>query len=505
MDLFGGICVMGFGRTTKGLVSKRAVENSGLSASLDHSPAAHGEGTSFRHKVLDRLLFQRKQSLSWCNAKNRIFMTSLSIRVFTAALVILPFAPSFTAEQPAMNAKEQLRKIRAELKEEHSKGDAAAYLASAHRLSDLLNGSPSSLLQLMSAENFAGDRQAALDSFDQFVRMGQSNEEVLKLKQIELIRNDPRFREIHANMIANTTAKSRASKVFSLEDSGLIPEDIDYDPATESFYITSVLEKKILVVTKSGSTKVFALAPDQWPMMALKIDWPRHVLWATEVALDGFVASPAKGWGRSAILTYDLGTGKLLHRIEGPAHSSLGDMTLTAKGDAIISDGEGGRVYRVDRRTQQIERLDAGDFISPQTPAMSPDGRRIFVPDYLRGIGILDLETKHVSWISMQGAFALSGIDGLYLDGHTLIATQNGTSPERVVEFKVDPSLSHIESESTIERATPALGDPTHGVVVDGYFFYLANSGWDALDDHGNRRPDAKASPPSIMRAKLGN
>jgi hypothetical protein len=123
-------------------------------------------------------------------------MTSLSIRVFTAALAILPFAPSFTAEQPAMKAKEQLRKIRAELKEEHSKGDAAAYLASAHRLSDLLNGSPSSLLQLMSAENFAGDRQAALDSFDQFVRMGQSNEEVLKLKQFELIRNDPRFTAI---------------------------------------------------------------------------------------------------------------------------------------------------------------------------------------------------------------------------------------------------------------------------------------------------------------------
>jgi hypothetical protein len=249
--------------------------------------------------------------------------------------------------------------------------------------------------------------------------------------------------------------------------------------------------------------RVFAAAPDPWPLMAIKIDRQRRVLWVSEVALDGFVISPKKDWGRSAILTYDLRTGNLLHRIEGPAHTSLGDMTLTPNGDAIICDGDGGGVYRVDRETLRIERLDTGDFISPQTPAMFPDGRRAFVPDYLRGIGILDLQTKRVSWIPMSDTHALSGIDGLYLYGHTLIATQNGTSPERVIEFVLDASLSHVESESIIERATPTLGDPTHGVVVGDGFFYIANSGWNTLDDHGNRKPDAKPSAPLMMRAKL--
>jgi hypothetical protein len=236
-------------------------------------------------------------------------------------------------------------------------------------------------------------------------------------------------------------------------------------------------------------------------MMALKIDREHRILWATEVALDGFTIVDQKDWGRSAILIYDLKSGQLLHRIEGPLHTAPGDMTLTKDGDAILSDGDGGGLYRIRRETQQIERLDAGDFISPQTATMLPDGKRIFVPDYARGIGVLDLDTRHVVWIPMQNRYAINGIDGLYLDGNILIATQNGTSPERVIEFKLNDSLAHILSERIIERATPTLGDPTHGVVVGDTFYYIANSGWDTLDEHGNRKPGTTPTAPLIMRA----
>jgi hypothetical protein len=259
-----------------------------------------------------------------------------------------------------------------------------------------------------------------------------------------------------------------------------------------------------LEVDAEGHARSFAKAPDDWPMMALKIDARRRVLWATEVAIDGFTLSPRKDWGRSAILIYDLKSGRLLHRVEGPAHAALGDMTLTADGDAVVSDGDNGGVYRISRSNWQIARLDAGDFISPQSAAMLPDGLHVLVPDYLRGIGILDLKTKGVFWIPMEGKYALSGIDGLYLSGRTLIATQNGTSPERVIRFELGASLKRVESESMIERATPTLGDPTHGVVVDGAFYYIANSGWDSLDEHGKRKSDTGMPVAVVMRADLG-
>ena len=150
-----------------------------------------------------------------------------------------------------------------------------------------------------------------------------------------------------------------------------------------------------------------------------------------------------------------------------------------------------------------LERLDDGDFISPQTPALHRDGKHIFVPDYLRGIGALEISTKQVRWLSMEKGFALNGIDGLYFDRGTLIAVQNGTSPERVVAFDLDPSLTRITSETIIERSTDTLGDPTHGVIIDDDFYYIANSGWDVIDDHGNMRPGAKPTEARLMRARV--
>jgi hypothetical protein len=425
-----------------------------------------------------------------------------------AVAVFMMVIPGFVvAGIPGIKSKstaiERLATIRQSLQQTHGAKDAAAYLRHAATLRDFLNGSPNSILQLMLAQLFAGEGDEAVQSFGQYVRMGQANEELLRSQQFDALRTQPQYATLYAGMVANGESKSAATKVFELKDAGVLPEDIDYDATTKLFYITSVLQKQILAVDMMGNSHVFAQGPDKWPMMAVKVDEQHHLLWATEVALDGFSWTSSKDWGRSAVLLYDLGTGKLLLRIEGPPRAGLGDMTLTGAGDAIVSDGDCGGVYRVRRETQQIERLDGGDFISPQTPAMLPGGEQVLIPDYVRGIGVLNLRTKHVDWIPMEGRHALSGIDGLYLFGHTMIATQNGTTPERVVQFELDRSLSRVESESILERATPTLGDPTHGVVVDGQFYYIANSGWDTMDEHGKLKEGKTMSGAFLMRVLL--
>jgi hypothetical protein len=72
------------------------------------------------------------------------------------------------------------------------------------------------------------------------------------------------------------------------------------------------------------------------------------------------------------------------------------------------------------------------------------------------------------------------------------------SSPERVIAFKLDASLTHIVSETIVERSTPTLGDPTHGVIAGDTFYYIANSGWDVIDDHGNMKLEAKPSEARI-------
>jgi sugar lactone lactonase YvrE len=424
-------------------------------------------------------------------------------RLIAGVLAAIFPAALFAQSPPAPAAIDQLARLQAELRRAHDSGDAAAYLATARSMYSFLNGSPRGTLQLMSAESFAGRTDEALHSFSQFVAMGQANEGVLKAKSFDPLRGLVRYQDIYAGMAANARSESTGSEVFRLDGAALIPEDIDYDPDSRHFYISTVLGKQILQLDAAGRTKSFATAPDQWPMMALKVDSRRRLLWATEVALDGFAAAAKQDWGRSAILQYDLRSGKLLHRIEGPPQAALGDMVLATNGDPIVSDGEHGGVYRVNGSTLSTERIDAGDFVSPQTPVALPDATHLLVPDYVRGLGMLDLNSKHVDWIPMDGKHALSGIDGLYAAGNLLLATQNGASPERVVRFALTTPKDRVLSESIIERATPTLGDPTHGVVVGRYFYYIANSGWNVLDEHGNLLEGKSLPPSSVMRAKI--
>ncbi|MGC2768390.1 MAG: hypothetical protein WB607_23000, partial [Candidatus Acidiferrum sp.] len=104
------------------------------------------------------------------------------------------------------------------------------------------------------------------------------------------------------------------STAFQLSDPNLLIEDVDYDPNTQRFFITSVREKKIVSVEASGASADFARAPDSWPMLAVKVDPSRRLVWATEVAMQGFNFAPESDWGRSAVLCYDLRSGKLLRR-----------------------------------------------------------------------------------------------------------------------------------------------------------------------------------------------
>jgi hypothetical protein len=418
------------------------------------------------------------------------------------ASVLLVVATSLFAQRTD-SAIQQLQSLQARLHKSHAANDWPSNLIAARELKTLLNDDPASLLEVARAEVHLGDFPAAFRELQQFVRMGQSTDLTVPSLDFAPRLAKPEFATIQSAMEANRQPISLASTAVLLPGSNLLPEDLDYDPNGHRFLVTSILQKKIVAITVGGAGNEFARAPDNWPMMAIKIDRPRNLVWATEVALQGFSSALESDWGRSAVLCYDLKTGKLLRRVEGPRGSSLGDMSLLANGDVVVSDGEGGGVYRLSVKNSVLQRLDAGDFISPQTPTTHPDGDHIFVPDYERGIAVLDLSTRQVHWLATAGQFALNGIDGLYFDRGKLIAVQNGTSPERVIAFTLNPALSEITSETILERSTDTLGDPTHGVVVGDDFYYIADSGWNSIDDHGNIKPGAKPSVPRLMRIKI--
>jgi hypothetical protein len=419
------------------------------------------------------------------------------------ACVALLLGTAFAQGTP--DASAQFQQLLGQLKNARQAKNEPDLLSASLALAKLLHDSGPSTEQVAMVYAQMGDREHALQYLREFVAMGQSDDKLASRPQFKSVQSLPQFKEILAEMHANETPIERASRVAEFRDANLLPEDIDYDPNSKSFYVTSVLEKKIVRVDAHGAQTDFAKAPDAWPMLAIKVDSRRGVVWATEVAMDGFVQAPSKDWGRSAVVCFRLSDGKLVRKIDAP-HTALGDMALMPNGDPIVSDGGNGGVYQVRANEladkPALDRVDGGQFISPQTPAPEPDGQHVFVPDYTGGVGLLDLKTKQVQWVNASHQYALNGIDGLYLWNSDLIATQNGTSPERVALFHVDAGL-RVTSESIFERSTPTLGDPTHGVVVRNVFYYIANSGWDALDDNGRVKRGSNMTPAVIMAAPL--
>jgi hypothetical protein len=291
------------------------------------------------------------------------------------------------------NATDELQRLRQDAQTARATNNKQARLDAVLKIQKLVNDAPQAVEDAARVYTESGETEHALAALAEFADLGQTDENLLagQSKTFATIEKLPAYQSILKRMAENKTPVSHAEPALTIPDPGLVAEDIDYDPQSKSFLVTSILEKKIIRLTPDGKAVDFAQSPSHWPMMALKIDSARKLVWATEAALDGFTAAPQSDWGRSAVLCYELTTGTLRSRVEGPPHAALGDMVLTRDGMPIVSDGDGGGIYRVSGT--RLERIDKGDFISPQTAVMHPDGKHLFAPDYLRGVGILDIAT----------------------------------------------------------------------------------------------------------------
>jgi len=301
----------------------------------------------------------------------------------------------------------------------------------------------------------------------------------------------------------STGVSTQPELAFTLGDS-LLPNDIDFDPVTETFYITSVLKNEIIAVDKDGRhPRVFVKSQYGWPLMAVKVDTRHRVLRYTEVAIDSFATVSSSHWGEAHVHRTNLDdrerTGD--DRMDGGAgHLQFGDLSLLPNGDIVAGNNSLGSVYHITEARAGLDTVPTSAFRSPRTGA-ALNSTEMLMPDYTRGIGLLNFGSGRVRWLSADKQYVLRGISGLYRKGRTLIATQPGMSPERVVMFTVDASFTHVVSQSVLDRSTPGEGDYTHGVIVGEYFYYIVNSGWNAIDKYGN--PTAPLPDARVMRVRI--
>ena len=110
-----------------------------------------------------------------------------------------------------------------------------------------------------------------------------------------------------------------------------------------------------------------------------------------------------------------------------------------------------------------------------------------------------------MSWVPHPSTTAASGIDGLRLYRGTLIAHQNGVTPNRVIRLALDPAMTKVTGWTIVARDTLRIPSVTHGVIVGDTLFSIANSGWDAFNDDGTLRPNAALRAPRLVAIALRN
>jgi hypothetical protein len=68
------------------------------------------------------------------------------------------------------------------------------------------------------------------------------------------------------------------------------------------------------------------------------------------------------------------------------------------------------------------------------------------------------------------------------------------------MQYRLNPAQTAIISGEVVEQSTSRLGDPTHVVGLNGWYYVTANVGWNKVDDRGQLKPGEHFTEPVLLR-----
>lgn len=432
----------------------------------------------------------------------------MKYKLVSALLTLLSLALS--AQQSSF--REHLSALRREVREASKAKDYASMERLLLQMDSELHGRADTTYNLACTYALAGKKAQALSAFERFASMGAVAPDATKDPDLSSLADEPRFKSSLQRIEQNRRSVTNSRVWHTFIDPGLLTEDITYDRRSRSFFVSSMLKKKIIRIDPRGRATDFAdfSRNPGMPPIALRADSARNLLWVAAAVTPDFSWAPKERWGKTALFKLDLRTGRIMQRIAPPDNElrTLADLDLAPNGDLIVSDSHGGALYRLPLGKSSFDRIDRGEFISPQGPAITHDSRFAFVADYARGIARIDLTSGELLWLKHADDIALAGTDGLALTtgrtgSYRLLAVQNGANPTRVVSLSLNSDGDTVEELQVLEANYDGLGDPTHGVLVGHDFYFLANSGWTFLDNYGNVKSGTNMTPATIRKLRL--
>lgn len=322
----------------------------------------------------------------------------------------------------------------------------------------------------------------------------------------DTLKSNPRFEQILHRFEKLDEPVGHPEIAATLAEKDLITEAVAFAPNSQTFFISSVHKRKILRIAKDGSVSDFVSpgATGLFGVFALHFDGSRN-LWASTSAIEQMTNFSEEDDGKAAIFKFAAQSGKVEQKfaLADSVPHIFGDFALHKGGDVFISDSKQNAIYRLSPKTGKYALfVPPGQFGSLQGLAFTEDNAHLFAADYSQGLFRADVASGEVKAVAFPDTICLLGVDGLYFYDGSLLATQNGIQPHRVVRLFLSPSLDAITRAQILVMNHPAIDDPTLGCVVGDDFYFVANSQWSGFQD-GEMKPVDELQTPTILKVEL--
>lgn len=282
------------------------------------------------------------------------------------------------------------------------------------------------------------------------------------------------------------TPSEGATRLFTLSDPELLPENVAHDPRTGAYYVGSTRRGSV-VRWQAGQSSTFVSprAHGLWMVIGMKVDSERGVLWACSSDGGNLIGGP-EGSGAAGLFRFDLETGDLLDRwvldTTEEAHF-LNDLALDAQGNAWVThmfDRPG--LYRAAPGGAFELWMDLPEDSWPNGIAVDPSGSHAFVA-LSEGVARVDLAGRTLAMVEAPVEVPTTGIDGLYLHESGLVAVRPGASEVR--RYGLAPDGRAIVSTEVLAADHADHAGPTTGVLVGNTLVYVANAQFERFETSG--------------------
>lgn len=395
-----------------------------------------------------------------------------------------------SAESAPAKSRFEWRREAAAARQRH---DFSGMTAAAEAAVTLQPDAPRDLLLLATAQTLAGQPAQAGATLERVAALALW----LPLEQypdFAPLRERPEFKAVLGAMAANRRPRGAAKSLLTVAGFAGIAEGLARRELTGDFFVGDVRDRCVWRVTADGQRSRFSAAEAGFlGVFKLQVDEPRGLLWLSTSAvpeISGY--TPAlKGQGELAAL--DLATGRVVQRHPLPedgADHCLGDFILGPDGAIYVTDSVAPVIWRLRPDGEKLEVfLESREFVSLQGIGFLPDGRRLVITDYARGVATVDLASRAVTFLAAPPNATLVGLDSLAVRDGAILAVQNGIEPQRLVRVTLPATATEAAQVEVLAAGLPEFDDLTHFVAGPSAVTVIARSGWSAFDG-------AQAPPP---------